>query len=202
VGLYRRRRPGETVLYQLVQEHLETFLALSEEGTGEGFPGYVEQDFRMERSGMRWILSGARAMLDMRCIYLGGLWEELTRFASSANPGASTQDVPPTTRISARHSPRSGRGQWVAPLSIYSFMAVSIDNINGVLGSAIISLTGIFAPYLTPIVAFWFAKEVIQKVTPLAEGPYKVAFICSLFYNAIFILFMSSLFLFKAPEPD
>jgi hypothetical protein len=185
-----------------VQEHLETFLALSEEGTGEGFPGYVEQDFRMERSGMRWILSGARAMLDMRCIYLGGLWEELTRFASSANPGASTQDVPPTTRISARHSPRSGRGQRVAPLSIYSFMAVSIDNINGVLGSAIISLTGIFAPYLTPIVAFWFAKEVIQKVTPLAEGPYKVAFICSLFYNAIFILFMSSLFLFKAPEPD
>jgi hypothetical protein len=85
------------------------------------FPGAWNGGFRMERSGMRWILSGARAMLDMRCIYLSGLWEELTRFASSANPGASTQDVPPTTRISARHSPRSGRGQRVAPLSIYSF---------------------------------------------------------------------------------
>jgi len=35
---------------------------------------------RMERSGMRWILSGARAMLDMRCIYLSGLWEEFTAF--------------------------------------------------------------------------------------------------------------------------
>jgi hypothetical protein len=46
VGLYRRRRPAETVLYQLVQEQLETFLALSEEGTGEGLPGYVERDFR------------------------------------------------------------------------------------------------------------------------------------------------------------
>ena len=46
VGPYRRRRPAETVLYQLVQEHLETFLALSDEGTGEGLPGYVEQDFR------------------------------------------------------------------------------------------------------------------------------------------------------------
>jgi DNA-directed RNA polymerase subunit RPC12/RpoP len=33
------------VLYQLVQEHLETFLSLSEEGTGEGFRGYVERDF-------------------------------------------------------------------------------------------------------------------------------------------------------------
>jgi hypothetical protein len=45
VGLYRRRRPGETVLCQLVQEHLETFLALSEEGTGEGFPRCVERGF-------------------------------------------------------------------------------------------------------------------------------------------------------------
>jgi hypothetical protein len=45
VGLYRRR-PAATVLYQLVQERLETFLALSEEGTGEGLPGYVERDFR------------------------------------------------------------------------------------------------------------------------------------------------------------
>jgi len=46
LGLYRRRRPAETVLYQLMQEHLETFLALSDEDTGEGLPGYVERDFR------------------------------------------------------------------------------------------------------------------------------------------------------------
>jgi hypothetical protein len=32
----QHRRPAETVLYQLVQEHLETFLALSDDGTGEG----------------------------------------------------------------------------------------------------------------------------------------------------------------------
>ncbi len=43
---YRRRRPAETVLYQLVQEHLETFLALSDDGAGVGLPGYVERDFR------------------------------------------------------------------------------------------------------------------------------------------------------------
>ncbi|MEJ2387699.1 MAG: transposase [Chromatiaceae bacterium] len=46
VGPYQRRRPAETVLYQLVQEHLETFLALNGDGTGEGLPGYVERDFR------------------------------------------------------------------------------------------------------------------------------------------------------------
>jgi len=34
----------------------------------------------MERSAMRWVMSGARAMLDMRCIYLSSLWEELTAF--------------------------------------------------------------------------------------------------------------------------
>jgi hypothetical protein len=29
---------------------------------------------------MRWVMSGAGAMLDMRCIYLSGLWEEFTAF--------------------------------------------------------------------------------------------------------------------------
>ena len=46
LGLYRRRRPAETVLYRLVQEHLETFLALADDPTGAGLPGYVERDFR------------------------------------------------------------------------------------------------------------------------------------------------------------
>ena len=45
-GLYRRRRPAETVLYQVVQEHLETFLSLADDPTGPGLPGYVERDFR------------------------------------------------------------------------------------------------------------------------------------------------------------
>ena len=35
---------------------------------------------RMERSGMRWVMSGARAMLGMRCIYLSDLWEEFMDF--------------------------------------------------------------------------------------------------------------------------
>ncbi len=46
LGLYRRRRPAETVLYQVVQEHLETFLTLADDPNGPGLPGYVERDFR------------------------------------------------------------------------------------------------------------------------------------------------------------
>jgi hypothetical protein len=46
LGLYHRRRPAETVLYQLVQENLETFLALTDDGTSGGLPGCVERDFR------------------------------------------------------------------------------------------------------------------------------------------------------------
>ena len=29
---------------------------------------------------MRWVLSGARAMLKMRCIYLSNLWDEFIDF--------------------------------------------------------------------------------------------------------------------------
>jgi hypothetical protein len=35
---------------------------------------------RMERSGMRWVLNGAQAMLGLRSIHLSGLWEEFTQF--------------------------------------------------------------------------------------------------------------------------
>ncbi len=45
---YRPRRPTQTPLYQVVQHHLETFLARSSESdpTGYGFPEWVERDFR------------------------------------------------------------------------------------------------------------------------------------------------------------
>ena len=45
LGLYQRRRPAETVLYQVVQENLETFLTLADDPTGPGLPGYLERDF-------------------------------------------------------------------------------------------------------------------------------------------------------------
>jgi hypothetical protein len=48
-------------------------------GVIEGACRCVVKD-RMERSGMRWVMSGARAMLGMRCIYLSGLWEAFAKF--------------------------------------------------------------------------------------------------------------------------
>jgi hypothetical protein len=42
---YDRRRPEETVLYQLVQEHAETFFAQVEAETGMGLPEFVKAEF-------------------------------------------------------------------------------------------------------------------------------------------------------------
>ncbi len=42
---YERRRPEETTLYQLVQQHLETFLAQVELETGSGLPEFVKDEF-------------------------------------------------------------------------------------------------------------------------------------------------------------
>ena len=45
---YCRRHPEQTVLYQVVQQHLETYLALAGEDDWEGqrVPAYVEREFR------------------------------------------------------------------------------------------------------------------------------------------------------------
>jgi hypothetical protein len=43
---YAPRRPAETVLYGLVRQHLESFLAYSREHYEAGLPRYVEQELR------------------------------------------------------------------------------------------------------------------------------------------------------------
>lgn len=45
---YRRRHPETTALYQVVQQHLETYLALAgeEDRAGQPVPAYVEREFR------------------------------------------------------------------------------------------------------------------------------------------------------------
>ena len=42
---YERRRPEDTTLYQLVQEHLDTFLAQVEAQTGAALPEFVKDEF-------------------------------------------------------------------------------------------------------------------------------------------------------------
>lgn len=35
---------------------------------------------RMEESGMRWVMAGAKAILGLRCIYINGDWEQFMGF--------------------------------------------------------------------------------------------------------------------------
>jgi transposase-like zinc-binding protein len=42
---YARRRPEDTTLYQVVQEHLGSFLAQVEAQTGAGLPQFVKDEF-------------------------------------------------------------------------------------------------------------------------------------------------------------
>ena len=48
-------------------------------GVIEGACRNVVKD-RMERSGMRWVMQGAHAMLSLRSIHLSGLWDEFIQF--------------------------------------------------------------------------------------------------------------------------
>jgi len=60
---YRRRRPENSSLYRIVQEHIETYLALATEAhpMGDGVPAHVENAFRsylksvVSRLTLRWI---------------------------------------------------------------------------------------------------------------------------------------------------
>ncbi len=42
---YERRRPEETTLYQVVQDHVETFFVQVEQETGTGLPQFVKNEF-------------------------------------------------------------------------------------------------------------------------------------------------------------
>ena len=42
---YRRRRPAEGVLYQLVREHVDTFFAEVQARTGSALPKFVRDEF-------------------------------------------------------------------------------------------------------------------------------------------------------------
>ncbi len=48
-------------------------------GVIEGACRHLVKD-RMERSGMRWVPTGAQAMLDLRSVHLSGLWDEFTEY--------------------------------------------------------------------------------------------------------------------------
>ena len=48
-------------------------------GVIEGACRHVVKD-RLERTGMNWIIPGAQAMLELRCIYLTEQWDAFVEF--------------------------------------------------------------------------------------------------------------------------
>ena len=60
---YRRREPEKTVLYAIVRDHLETFLEEPRQQDGDGYPAFLEREFR------RYLHCGllARGFARLRC---------------------------------------------------------------------------------------------------------------------------------------
>ena len=62
--------------------HYDEYLAAGypvASGIIEGACRHIIVD-RMEGSGMRWIMSGAKAMLNLRCIYINEAWDQFMDF--------------------------------------------------------------------------------------------------------------------------
>ncbi len=63
VETYRRRSPEQSVLYQALREHLNTFLERAEDRSGGGVPRYVRQSlFRYLDCGIL-----AKGFVRVRC---------------------------------------------------------------------------------------------------------------------------------------
>jgi hypothetical protein len=62
--------------------HYDDYLAAGypiASGAVEGACRHLVKD-RMERAGMHWVVEGAQAMLDVRSVYISGVWEEYQQY--------------------------------------------------------------------------------------------------------------------------
>ena len=113
---YERRRPEDTVLYQLVQEHLENFLAQVELETGAGLPEFVEEEFDA------FLDCGilARGFLRLRCADCAH--EKLVAFSCKRRgfcPGCGARRMAETAARLVDHViPRVPVRQWVLAFPI------------------------------------------------------------------------------------
>ncbi len=55
-------------------------------------------------------------------------------------------------------------------------------------------ITGIFAPYLTPIIAFWFSEDIIGNKRAQTQQSTIVAFTTSGFFNLVMLIILFSVF--------
>ena len=76
---------------------------------------------------------------------------------------------------------------------VLSFPVVGYT-ITEAVGANLTQVTGIFAPYLGPIVAYWFVEDVIGARRPYDTTAFRVAIVCSVFYNIVLFLIIASIF--------
>ena len=73
-------------------------------------------------------------------------------------------------------------------------LLTTIDSSPETVGSYLLKTSGLFAPYLMPIIAFWFVrKSDKQPKLDAFDGPYLAALLCSIFYNAVLFLVLLSI---------
>ena len=116
--VYRRRRPEQTALYQVVQQHLETYLALAQgdDWDGQRVPAYVEREFRrslISKIGSCGIL--AYGFARARCPDCG--YDFLVAFSMLAGAGCARRATPGVWRRRRRtwsitSSRRCRCGRW------------------------------------------------------------------------------------------
>jgi hypothetical protein len=69
-------------------------------GAVEGACRHLVKD-RLERAGMHWTIPGAQAMLDVRSIYVSGLWDDYQKYWI----GSETERLYPYRQLVANYSP-------------------------------------------------------------------------------------------------
>ncbi len=100
-GIYRRHEPEKTVLHGIVREHLETFLDRARGPEGDGYPLFVEHEFR------RFLDCGllCHGFARLRCAEWG--YERLVAFSCKGKlcPSCLAGGGPPASGDAARHLP-------------------------------------------------------------------------------------------------
>lgn len=69
---------------------------------------------------------------------------------------------------------------------LYAFRAAPVDS-TVALKEHLGTVVGIFVPYLGPIIAFWYARDVIGRAAPKSATTFYIAFICSIAFNAALV---------------
>ena len=134
-AVYRRRQPERSVVYQVLQGHLETWLAGCREVDEEGFPvaGYIEQDFR------KYLECGilAHGFARARCAGCG--YNFLIAYSCKGRgicPSCNTRRMAETAAHLVDHVfPQVPVRQWVLsfPKRLRYFLARDADLLNRVL---------------------------------------------------------------------